>query len=48
MADAGVVAVSPASVHRVLQEAGLSTVWTREAGKEHRQGFVQPTRPHEQ
>jgi transposase InsO family protein len=48
MVNAGGVAVSPASVHRVLQEAGLLTVWTREAGKEDRQGFVQPTCPHGQ
>ena len=47
MVDAGVGAVSPTSAYRVLQEAGLSTIWTREAGKEHRKGFVQPTRPHE-
>lgn len=48
MLDAKVAAVSPASVHRVLQDAGLSTRWTQPAGAAHRKGFIQPTRPHEQ
>lgn len=48
MLDAKVAAVSPASVHRVLQEAGLSSCWTQPAGDAHRKGFIQPTRPHEQ
>ena len=48
MLDEKVAAVSPASVHRVLQDAGLSSRWTQPAGAAHRKGFIQPTRPHEQ
>ena len=48
MIDEKIAAVSPASVHRVLQEAGLSSRWTQSAGDAHRKGFIQPTRPHEQ
>ncbi|MFQ5380748.1 MAG: IS3 family transposase [Dehalococcoidia bacterium] len=45
MLDAGVVAVSAASVYRVLTEAGRLKKWTRNAtGKG--QGFVQPLGPH--
>jgi putative transposase len=45
MLDADVVAVSPSSVYRVLQEAGLLG---RGAGTDSRkgQGFVQPSSPH--
>lgn len=48
MLDEEVVAVAPSSVHRVLQAAGLSSRWTVAPGEVARQGFVQPTRPHEQ
>lgn len=45
MMDAGLVAVSPATVYRVLKEAGLTRRWN---GKPSRKGtgFVQPTGPH--
>lgn len=47
MADTGVAAVSPSSVYTILKAEGLVGRWQapREA---HRQGFVQPERPHEQ
>lgn len=48
MLDEKIAAVSPASVHRVLQDAGLSSRWTQPAAEAHRKGFIQPTRPHEQ
>ena len=49
MLDRNVVAISPSSVFRVLQEAGLSSKWTLPDGqKAHRSGFHQPTRAHEQ
>ena len=46
MLDAGVVAVSPASVWRVLQQAGLLSRWK---GKPSRKGtgFQQPLQPHQ-
>ncbi len=49
MVDADIVAISPSSVYRVLQRAGLSSRWTTPPGKKaHMKGFVQPTRPHSQ
>jgi transposase InsO family protein len=49
MLDAGVVAVAPSSVYRVLREAGLSSRWTPTAhAGTHKEGFEQPERPHEQ
>jgi putative transposase len=49
MLDQGVAAVSPATVFRILKEAGLSSQWTLPEGrKASRQGFCQPQRPHEQ
>jgi transposase InsO family protein len=46
MLDQDVVAVSPSSAYRVLDEAGLIEAWN---GKESKKGtgFEQPTRPHE-
>jgi len=46
MLDRDIVAVSPASVYRVLRSAGLLAKWN---GKPSRKGtgFVQPLRPHE-
>lgn len=46
MLDANVVAVSPASVWRVLHSAGLLQRWNVKASKKGT-GFVQPLRPHE-
>jgi transposase InsO family protein len=48
MLDEDVVATSPATVLRVLTEAGLSTKWTQPAGGTHKKGFTQPQNPHEQ
>ena len=48
MLDEGVVAVTPSSVYRVLQEAGLSNRWTSAGGGASRKGFTQPAAPHEQ
>ena len=49
MIDADIVAVSPTSVYRVLLRADLSNRWTTPpGGGSHREGFVQPTHPHEQ
>ena len=46
MIDAGVVAVSPATVYRVLSKAGRLDRWkNRRTGKG--TGFVQPLQPHE-
>ena len=45
MLDADVVAVSPSSVYRVLEHAGLIQKWTRRSSKG--QGFDQPTEPHQ-
>jgi len=46
MLDADVVAVSPSSVYRVLQAAGVMDRWNRKTSKKGT-GFHQPTRPHE-
>ena len=48
MLDEGVVAVTPSSVYRVLQEAGLSNRWTSAGRGASRKGFTQPNAPHEQ
>lgn len=49
MVDGDIVAISPSSVYRVLQRAGLSGRWVTPPGKKaHRKGFIQPTRPHSQ
>lgn len=48
MIDEGIVAVSPSTVLSVLQQAQLSTRWTRGPGTASRKGFIQPTRLHEQ
>ena len=48
MLDAGVVAVPPSTVHRVLHQAGLSSRWTPAPGGARKRGFDQPQRPHEQ
>lgn len=44
--DRGVVAVSPSSTYRVLQEAGLLEKWKRKESKKGT-GFVQPSKAHE-
>ena len=46
MLDAGVVAASPATVYRVLRDAGLLRRWQKGASQKGT-GFVQPTRPHQ-
>lgn len=46
MLDQDVVAVSPASVYRVLAKAGLLQPWNATASKKGT-GFVQPLEPHE-
>jgi putative transposase len=46
MIDADVVAVSPATVYRVLQAAGRLDRWNRKASRKGT-GFVQPLLPHE-
>lgn len=46
MLDENVVAVSPATVYRVLSRAGLLSRWNRQPSKKGT-GFVQPLRPHE-
>jgi hypothetical protein len=46
MLDANVVAVSPATVYRVLKAAGVLDRWNRPASKKGT-GFVQPVQPHE-
>lgn len=46
MLDADIVAVSPASVYRVLKNAGLLRTWARQPSKKGR-GFHQPERPHQ-
>ena len=50
MVDAGIVAVSPTSVHRVLLHAGLANHRTTHPGvpAANREEFVQPRRPYEQ
>ena len=46
MLDADVVAVSPATVYRVLKRAGVLDRWNGKPSKKGA-GFVQPTAPHE-
>lgn len=46
MLDRDIVAVSPSSAYRVLQEAGALRRWNRKPGKKGT-GFVQPLKPHE-
>jgi transposase InsO family protein len=46
MLDADIVAVSPATVYRVLKAAGVLDRWNGAASKKGT-GFVQPLRPHE-
>jgi putative transposase len=46
MLDAGVVAVSPSSVYRVLQQAGRMEGWNRKPSRKGT-GFEQPLRAHE-
>lgn len=46
MIDADVVAVSPATVYRVLKSEGLLKQWTRRT-RTRGNGFEQPLRPHE-
>jgi transposase InsO family protein len=46
MLDADIVAVSPASVYRVLREAGLLQRWNRKPSKKGT-GFKQPLKAHE-
>lgn len=46
MLDEGVVAVSPASVYRVLKERGFLSKWKKEGGGKGG-GFSQPSKPHE-
>lgn len=45
MLDADVVAVSPSSVYRVLQEAGALRRWAEPSSKG--TGFIQPEQPHQ-
>jgi transposase InsO family protein len=46
MLDADVVAVSPASVYRVLRQAGVMDRWNGKPSKKGT-GFVQPLKPHD-
>jgi transposase InsO family protein len=46
MMDADIVAVSPASVYRVLQQGGLLSRWNRKPSAKGG-GFTQPVGPHE-
>ncbi len=46
MLDRNVVAVSPASVWRILSKAGLLQKWNKKLSKKGT-GFVQPLKPHE-
>ena len=46
MMDAGLVAVSPSSVYRVLRDAGLLRRWNGKPSQKGT-GFVQPLEPHE-
>ncbi len=49
MLDRNVAAVSPSSVWRVLQKAGLSSKWTVSDGQEaHRTAFINRSGRHEQ
>jgi len=47
MLDADTVAVSPSTVYRVLQDAGVLHRWNRDHTSSKGQGFVQPVKPHE-
>ncbi|MCX5643638.1 MAG: IS3 family transposase [Phycisphaerae bacterium] len=47
MLDADTVAVSPSTVYRVLQDAGVLHRWNRDHTSSKGQGFQQPVRPHE-
>jgi len=47
MLDADTVAVSPSTVYRVLQDAGVLHRWNRDHTSGQGQGFEQPVRPHE-
>ncbi|MGH2360971.1 MAG: IS3 family transposase [bacterium] len=46
MLDADIVAASPASVYRVLKEAGVMRRWNHQPSRKGT-GFVQPLKPHE-
>ena len=48
MLDEGVAAIPASSVYRVLDQAGLGKCWTETPGQEHKKGFDQPQRIHEQ
>jgi putative transposase len=47
MLDADTVAVSPSTVYRVLQDAGVLHRWNRDHTSSKGQGFAQPVKPHE-
>ena len=47
MLDADTVAVSPSTVYRVLQDAGVLHRWNRNHTSSKGQGFVQPVKPQE-
>ena len=47
MLDADTVAVSPSTVYRVLQDAGVLRRWNRDHTSSKGQGFAQPVKPHE-
>ena len=47
MLDEDIVAVSPATVYRMLKIAGLLSRWNRTVTKSKNRGFEQPNRPHE-
>lgn len=47
MLDEDIVAVSPATVYRVLKSAGLLNRWNKTSLQSHKHGFDQPEFPHE-
>jgi transposase InsO family protein len=47
MLDEDVVAVSPATVYRVLKSAGLLNRWNKTSSQSQKHGFEQPEFPHE-
>jgi transposase InsO family protein len=47
MLDAGTVAVSPSTVYRVLQDAGVLRRWNQNPTSRKGQGFTPPRQPHE-
>jgi transposase InsO family protein len=47
MLDADIVAVSPSTVYRLLQNAGVLHRWNRNHTSSKGQGFQQPVKPHE-